>query len=135
LGLGKMDTLRGNRHCSVDRCEGAPVAFLADQDFCLNHFFTRCYDLLDRIELRGRSGLLPDAEVAGAQDLVDECSNQTLNVCLQNKSLTNLERARLLDILLWAGELYTIVRPSLNTSFAGACRTPPAPVRLVFAKR
>ena len=39
-----------------------------------------------------------------------ECSDQTLRICLSGKPLNNLERGRLLDILLWAGELYVLLR-------------------------
>jgi len=31
-------------------------------------------------------------------------------VCLQHKHLSNLDRSRLLDILLWAGELQLVLR-------------------------
>jgi hypothetical protein len=31
-------------------------------------------------------------------------------VCLQSENLTNLERARLLDVLLWASELFLVLR-------------------------
>jgi hypothetical protein len=42
---------------------------------------------------------------AEARSFVKECSIQTLRISLRSATLTNLERGRLLDILLWAGEL------------------------------
>jgi len=41
---------------------------------------------------------------------IEECSQTALEVSLHYKNLSNLERARLLDILLWASELFLILR-------------------------
>jgi len=41
---------------------------------------------------------------------VEECSRKALDVSLQSEDLSNLERGRLLDILLWAGELFLLLR-------------------------
>ena len=40
--------------CAVDFCEGAAVASLAQQDFCLNHFIDLCYENLQRIDPRAQ---------------------------------------------------------------------------------
>jgi hypothetical protein len=118
VGLGQMETLRAERNCSVDRCECGSVAFLAEQALCLNHFVARCYDQLDRIDPRGRSRPLAKLERAKVRDFVEECSDQALNVCLQAERLSNLERGRLLDILLWAGELYAMADAAADLPFA-----------------
>jgi len=41
---------------------------------------------------------------------VEECSRKALDVSLQSENLSNLQRGRLLDILLWAGELFLLLR-------------------------
>jgi hypothetical protein len=41
---------------------------------------------------------------------IEECSRKALDVSLQSEDLTNLQRGRLLDILLWAGELFLLLR-------------------------
>jgi hypothetical protein len=41
---------------------------------------------------------------------IEECSRKALDISLQSENLTNLERGRLLDILLWAGELFLLLR-------------------------
>jgi len=110
LGLGKMEKLRGNRHCSMDRCERTEVAVLAEQAFCLNHFVRRCYDRLERLDPRGRKSGVEDRDLHWMRADLEECSEQTLRICLSGRPLTNLERGRLLDILLWAGELYVLLR-------------------------
>jgi len=122
LGLGKMDTIRAERNCSVDRCECGSVACLAEQALCLNHFVAHCYAQLDRIDPRGRSRTVAEVERAKVRDFVEECSDQALNVCLQAERLSNLERGRLLDILLWAGELYALADAGMNSPFAEKSR-------------
>jgi hypothetical protein len=41
---------------------------------------------------------------------IEECSRKALEVSLHSENLTNLQRGRLLDILLWAGELFLLLR-------------------------
>jgi hypothetical protein len=41
---------------------------------------------------------------------IEECSRKALDVSLQSENLSNLQRGRLLDILLWAGELFVLLR-------------------------
>ena len=41
---------------------------------------------------------------------IEECSRKALDVSLQSEDLSNLQRGRLLDILLWAGELFLLLR-------------------------
>jgi len=41
---------------------------------------------------------------------IEECSRKALDISLHSENLDNLERGRLLDILLWAGELFLLLR-------------------------
>ncbi len=70
------------RNCEVRSCEKIAAALLHGQDLCLTHFLTKAYEYLESFDRRveGRSAI----------------------VC---QRMTNLERSRLLDILLWTGEL------------------------------
>jgi hypothetical protein len=101
-----------DRNCQVDACGGAAVAALAQQDLCLMHFVSHCYGRLDRVDPRGRKTPPEAYDLPEMRSFVEECSNQTLEVCLRSSELTNLERAQLLDILLWAGELFLLLRAS-----------------------
>jgi hypothetical protein len=105
-----MDTLLGNRNCCVDRCECAAAACLADQALCLSHFIRDCYDQLDRIDPRAQKKAAVEGELRGMRNALEECSEQALRICLSGRPLNNLERGRLLDILLRAGELYVLLR-------------------------
>jgi hypothetical protein len=96
--------------CAVDFCEGAGVASLAQQDFCVNHFIELCYENLQRIDPRGQQmGRMP-LDPASLRAFVEECSHRALEVAVHCENLENLQRGRLLDILLWAGELFLLLR-------------------------
>ena len=99
-----------DRICDVDSCGDAAVAALAEQNFCLKHFVARCYEQLDLVDPRGRKAPPEFHNIAKMREFIEECSKQTLDVCLRSGDLTNLERGRLLDILLWAGELFLLLR-------------------------
>jgi hypothetical protein len=96
--------------CAVDFCEGAAVASLAQQDFCLNHFIDLCYENLQRIDSRGRKQDRVNLDPALLRAFIEECSRRALEVALHCDDITNLQRGRLLDILLWAGELFLLLR-------------------------
>ncbi len=115
-GLGGLDTMLRKRNCRMDSCSGASVTSLDQQDLCLNHFLLRCYEKLEGVDPRNRK-LCPDPlELASLRGFVEECSRKTLDLSLHCENLTNLQRGRLLDILLWAGELFFLLRaPRLTT--------------------
>jgi len=96
--------------CAVDFCEGTAVASLAQQDFCLNHFIDLCYENLQRIDPRAQKiGRVP-LDLANLRAFIEECSRRALDVALHCEDIDNLQRGRLLDILLWAGELFLLLR-------------------------
>jgi hypothetical protein len=96
--------------CAVDFCEGAGVASLAQQDFCLNHFIELCYENLQRIDPRSQQGGRPPVDLPTLRAFIEECSRRALDVALHCEDINNLQRGRLLDILLWAGELFLLLR-------------------------
>jgi hypothetical protein len=110
LELGAISAMFEDKICAVDFCEGAAVASMAQQDFCLNHFINLCYENLQRIDPRGqKNGRMP-LDLPSLRAFVEECSGRTLDVALHSKNIDNLQRGRLLDILLWAGELFLLLR-------------------------
>jgi len=107
---GAMSKMLEDRICAVDFCEGAGVASLAQQNFCVNHFIELCYENLQRIDPRGQQiGRMP-LDMASLRAFVEECSGRALEVAMGCGNLDNLQRGRLLDILLWAGELFLLLR-------------------------
>src|SRR5437867_2378094 len=109
-GLGGMDTLHRKRNCTVASCGRAAITSLGQQVLCVNHFLLRCYEKLDGLDPRGRKFTGEPIDLAAMRGFIEECSRKALDVSLQCEELSNLERGRLLDILLWAGELFLLLR-------------------------
>jgi len=98
------------RKCKVDSCGSAAVTTLDHQALCLNHFLLRCYEKLEGLDPRGRQFSPETVDLASMRAFIEECSRKALDVSLQSENLSNLQRGRLLDILLWAGELFLLLR-------------------------
>ena len=130
MGLAGMDTKVGKRSCGVGSCGSAAITTLDHQALCLNHFLMHCYERLDGLDPRGRKFSAEPVDVPSMRAFVEECSRKALDVSLQSKNLNNLERGRLLDILLWASELFLLLRaPRLTLAQSLACSEEPLAVR------
>src|SRR5216683_1291207 len=111
MGLGGMDTKVGKRSCRVGSCGSAAITTLDHQALCLNHFLSRCYEKLEKLEPRGcKFSAAEPVDLASMRAFIEECSRKALDISLHSQNLTNLQRGRLLDILLWAGELFLLLR-------------------------
>ena len=101
---GESRAMHLHKSCGYADCQEHGIAALGDEDLCCDHFVLRCYEFLQRIdEGRTRSR----NEVDGSRDLmgpVNNCLQGALEVSLRSVALSNLQKARLLDIMLWAGE-------------------------------
>ena len=109
-GLGPVDTKLAERNCCESACDSAAAVSLDQQALCLNHFLLRCYTKLEAVDPRGQKSREERVDLASMRAFIEECSHKALEVSLQRENLTNLERARLLDILLWASELFLALR-------------------------
>ena len=98
------------RKCEMGSCGSAAVTTLDHQAFCLNHFLLRCYAELEGLDPRGRQFSSETVDLDCMRAFIEECSRKALEISLQSENLTNLQRGRLLDILLWAGELFLLLR-------------------------
>jgi hypothetical protein len=108
-----MDILKNKENCKAGSCAKPAVISLSSRELCLDHFLFSCYERLDTIEPQVRSRLVDRTEVQAIRGLLEECSNRTLLVCLRHEPLTNLDRSRLLEILLLCGELQLMLSKSL----------------------
>lgn len=98
-------TEKRQEQCCRDQCNLEGVALLEHQPLCLSHFISDCYDILGQ----AGKGSLPArwAEAGGdkQRQILDECFQQAAVICFGVDRLDNLERTRLLDIMLWASKL------------------------------
>ena len=99
-----------HRSCSIEACDRHAIVVLGQKPLCLSHFILRCYEWLDYLDPMIRSRICAAPELARVQALVEECSNRTLLVSLRCEDLSNLDRSRLLDILLLSSDLLFILR-------------------------
>jgi hypothetical protein len=105
-----MNDLSEMPRCVTSTCGENGIVMLTGQALCLAHFLEGCYRKLDRLDLVGRGKSRVRVVQQGAPKEIEELVKQALIVCLQHKNLNNLDRSRLLDILLWAGELQFVMR-------------------------
>lgn len=134
-GLGQMDT---NLPCGngCDACGCAAIASLDQKNYCLNHFLQRSYERLEEVDPRNRKFREGPADLAAMRAFIEECSRRALDVSLQHEDLSNLERGRLLDILLWAGELFLLLRaPRITVPESPASAETLVGTRTASAKR
>lgn len=121
-----MGMMKSKENCKAGGCASLAVVSLAGRDLCLDHFFASCYERLDMLEPMARSRALDSTQLPAIRGLLDECSNRTLLVCLRHESLTNLDRSRLLEILLLCGDLQMLI--SKSPSFLSTPSSPRAPL-------
>jgi len=117
--VDQMDTVLAARSCSEGACSGAAITSLDQQALCLSHFLAESYARLEALDPRKAKSRNEPVDLAAMRSFLEECSRKALDVSLQSDNLSNLERGRLLDILLWAGELFIFLRAPLIT-WAGA---------------
>jgi hypothetical protein len=108
--MGAMGPMSRERNCSAISCSSSSVISLDQQDFCLDHFLHQCYQSLEVVDPRSRKAPSALMNVASLRAFIEECSRKALDISLHSENLTNLQRGRLLDILLWAGELFVLLR-------------------------
>jgi len=79
---------------------------------------SHCYDRLEEFERAGsiQKTTSADAKTESCLDFLEDCPAKIAGLLITHAGLENIERARLLDILLWANELDRRRRTSRFTS-------------------
>lgn len=101
---GELGAMPANKRCRFAACQEYGITAVGDEDLCCDHFVQRCYEFLEQIDSeRAKSGsdIFHSAHLKYA---VNSCLQGALEVSLKSETLDNLQKARLLDIMLWAGE-------------------------------
>jgi hypothetical protein len=106
-----------------ERCSGSGAA--ADlQHMCLSHFIVTCYEKLEQMARSTHTWSVGGPAWESARRFTMQCKQIATNFPKQNSGLSNLERARLTDIAIWATELGRCLRRSPRSPFA-------IPIRLI----
>ena len=101
---GELRAMHHHKPCRYAACVGPGVTALGDEDLCCDHFVLRSYEFLEQIDAERAKSRNDFLFTTRLKESVNECLHRALAVSLRSKSLSNLQKARLLDIMLWAGE-------------------------------
>jgi hypothetical protein len=73
----------------------------------VDHLVSHCYERLEEFERAGsvQKTKSADAKTQSGPDFLEDCPAKIASLLITRTGLENIERARLLDILLWANEL------------------------------
>jgi len=98
--------------CGFPDCKEVGAASLENRLLCREHFLLACYARLDACAQLLLERPFPETASSLVRQLATECLSQAHALASTAQALTNLERARLLDIVLWASDLTRRVRRS-----------------------
>ena len=79
---------------------------------------TGLFEVLERLDCGMGLNARGATEAREAKRVADECARGVLEVSLNAAELSNLQKARLLDVLLWAGDI-----PGGNSAVIRASRS------------
>ena len=106
--------LPGEPKCKLDFCTKSAIISLESLGLCLEHFLSSCYERMDYLDPMVRSRSLEEPHRRAAYAFLEECSDRALLLALQQEHLTNLDRSRLLNILLLARHLQLTLKNPLG---------------------
>ena len=108
--------------CNKDGCAQASAASLDGEALCREHFISVCYKRLDRYEEIRKGSGLDAASTESVRRFIHECTRFADEMEHSAKDLDNLDRAKLLHIILSASELGRHLRRSPRKAAAIAVR-------------
>jgi hypothetical protein len=98
--------------CGVTNCDKVAGAELEGEALCRGHFISVCYAQLERYDEMQKAHRLSVPEAESVRRFINQCSRQADEMEHTAIDLDNLDRARLLHIILWANELGRHLRRS-----------------------
>lgn len=119
--------MKNTEHCGATGCEQEVISFIDGEVLCLTHFIDLCYTRLERYDELRKQNCLSVTEAESMRHFIHECSRQADEIEHTSKNLDNLQRAKLLHIILSASELGRFLRRSPRKAAA-------IPVRLCCDK-
>jgi hypothetical protein len=92
--------------CDAKDCGGAAVLRFGTHLFCLEHLVGYCHARLEVCQREISKGAMPaSADPTSSNRFLEECTSRVAGFLMARPELQNIDRARLLDVLLWAAEL------------------------------
>lgn len=104
--------MASTEQCTSSGCNQTAAAWLEGEALCREHFISACYQRLDRYdEIRKTTGLRA-SDTESARRFIHECTRSADEIEHTEQNLENLDRAKLLQIILSATELGRHLRRS-----------------------
>jgi hypothetical protein len=97
-------------NCATEACVEAAVASLDERQVCRGHFVAGAYRHLESIAAQIHEPHFHSQHGESASRFLEQCMREATCIACAVEIPNNLERAQLLDILLWASELYGRLR-------------------------
>ena len=107
-----MQSMTNLEQCSAKGCVQLSDTTLEGEVFCRTHFITHCYTQLERFDEMQKAHRLSVSDAESVRRFINQCSRQADEIEHSTKDLDNLDRARLLHIILWANEVGSYLRRS-----------------------
>jgi hypothetical protein len=115
LNPRNLNMVSGKAKCQLESCTNSALISLESLGLCLEHFLSTCYERLDHLEPKIRRRTLEEPQVQTVYAFLEECSDRALLIALQQEHLTNLDRSRLLNILLLTRHLQLFLKNTVGS--------------------
>jgi hypothetical protein len=110
--------------CSSPECAEAAVASAEERALCRKHFLVYSYQRLENISAQIHDAKFHQKHGDAVSHQLEECMRDAADIACGSTAPDNLEKAQVLDILLWASELHARLR-----------RGPRVPARMLIQLR
>jgi hypothetical protein len=104
--------MTSKEQCAIEGCVHSAAASLDGEAYCREHFISMCYTRLDRYDEIRKGPGLSATNTDSVRRFVHECTRAADHMEHGAKDLDNLDRAKLLHIILSASELGRHLRRS-----------------------
>ena len=100
--------------CTEPECAEAAVVSLGDRSVCRSHYLAYCYKRLETISqsINVKTYHMSQEDADAANRFLQECMRSAADIASAQQMPSNLERAQVYDVLLWASELHGRLRRS-----------------------
>jgi hypothetical protein len=98
--------------CIDSGCADAATVLIGDHWLCSQHFIERSYQQLEKISAGMREATFQENSAEESARRLEECMRGAADIACNPTSPSNLERARVIDVLLWSSELHGRLRRS-----------------------
>jgi hypothetical protein len=100
--------------CMEAGCGATAIVALAERSVCRTHYLAYCYKRLEAIaqNVGIKSYNMSQEEAESVTRFLQDCMRSAADIASAKEMPSNLERAQVYDVLLWASELHGRVRRS-----------------------